>query len=59
MLVEELKVYDSIASPASLGETMIDLHSISIHKEQTAGQALPLLCLQESSDSRRDFRMVS
>ena len=51
MLVEELKVYDSIASPVSLGETMIDLHSISIQKEQTAGRALPLLCLQESSDS--------
>lgn len=59
MLMKKLEVRHRIRSPAGLGDDVIDFHPISIHEEQAAGWALPLLCLQESSDSRRDFRMTS
>jgi len=49
--MEKLEVRYSIRSPAGLGDEVIDFHPISIHEEQAAGRALPLLCLQESSDS--------
>ena len=59
VLMKKLEVRHRIRSPAGVGKDVIDFHPLSIHEEQAAGWALPLLCLQESSDSRRDFRMAS
>jgi hypothetical protein len=59
LLMEKLEVRHRIRSPAGLGNYMIDFHSLSIHKEQTARRAFPLLSLQEPSDSRGDFGMMT
>jgi hypothetical protein len=58
MAVQQLEVVSSMRSSATSGDDVIDFHPITLRKEQSARSALPLLSLQESCDSGRDFRML-